>query len=453
MKLEAIVLAAGHGTRMKSRVPKVLHQVGGQPMLRRVLDTVTSLAPSRIHVVVGRDWAAYETDFQDADLNWVLQAQQLGTGHAVLHALPSLVDDPKVLVIYGDCPLVTAEILYRCVNAGRGGVGLITAVVPDPKGLGRIIRSGKNEVEAIIEHRDISPAQCSINEINSGILCASAAFLRRYLPRLSDDNAQGEFYLTDLIEVATANDIKVNAVQAIDYREVLGVNDRAQLAQVERVFQRRQAEQLMRQGVTIMDPARFDCRGKVATGLDCLIDINVVLEGEIELGDNVQIGANCVLRNVQIASDTVIKENSIIEDATVGQHCSIGPFARIRPGSTLSDDVSIGNFVEIKNSYLADGVKAGHLAYLGDADVGSSTNIGAGAITCNFDGKNKHRTVIGNDVFIGTNSSLIAPVTVESGAFIAAGSAISRKVDADDFAIERSEQRNVSGGAARFRKR
>ncbi|MCY4094503.1 MAG: bifunctional UDP-N-acetylglucosamine diphosphorylase/glucosamine-1-phosphate N-acetyltransferase GlmU [Gammaproteobacteria bacterium] len=453
MHLEVIVLAAGQGTRMKSRIPKVLHTVAGQPMLTRVFETVRALKPERTHVVISENGDRFQSIFSELDVNWVHQSEQLGTGHAVLQALPDLDSEAQALVVYGDCPLVKPSTLKRCAVEGQDGVGLISAVVPEPYGLGRIIRNPSGNVEAIIEQTDISPEQCEIKEINSGILSAPVGFLREHLPRLTDNNAQGEIYLTDLVAEAVSNGVQVNAIQAIDYQEVLGVNDRLQLAQVERVFQQRQAENLMKQGVSIADPSRFDCRGTVKTGIDCTMDINVILEGDIELGDNVRIGSNCILRNVQIASDTIIKENTVIEEAKIGRACSIGPFARIRPGTTLDDKVGIGNFVEVKNSQLASGVKAAHLAYLGDAEIGTDTNIGAGAITCNYDGKNKHRTTIGDNVFIGSNTSLIAPITIESGSAVAAGSSITRNVNADELVIERADQRIVKGGGTRFRRR
>ena len=453
MQLEVIVLAAGQGTRMKSRTPKVLHTVGGKPMLTRVLEAVSALSPTETHVVIGDSSDEFQSIADQHDINWVRQAEQLGTGHAVLQALPALAEEAQALVVYGDCPLVKPSTLKRCVAEGELGVGLITAVVPDPFGLGRIIRGSLGQVEAIIEQADITSEQCDIDEINSGILSTSAKLLRKYLPELGDNNAQGEIYLTDLIADVVSDGVSVNAVRANDYQEILGVNDRVQLAQVERIFQKWQAENLMNHGVSIADPTRFDCRGSVKAGLDCAMDINVLLEGEILLGDNVRIGSNCILRNVQIDSDTVVKENTVIEDATIGRDCSIGPFARIRPGTTLDDNVGIGNFVEIKNSQLANGVKAAHLAYIGDAEIGTDTNIGAGAITCNYDGKNKHRTVIGDNVFIGSNSSLIAPLTIESGAAVAAGSSISRNVSTDALVIERADLRNIKGGGTRFRRR
>ncbi len=452
MQIEVIVLAAGQGTRMRSRMPKVLHPIGGQPMLRRVLDTVTSLEPLRIHVVVGHVSAELKRVLADVDVNWVDQTEQRGTGHAVLQALPDVETRSQVLVVYGDCPLVTVKTLEQCLVAGQHGLGLITAIVPDPTGLGRIVRTAAGEVEGIIEHADISHAQCEINEINSGILSASAGLLRQELPFITDCNAQGEIYLTDLIGRAVKQQISVNAVQATDYWEVLGVNDRVQLAQLERVFQRRQADDLLKRGVSLADPNRFDCRGSVDVGQDCEIDINVLFEGHVELGDNVRIGPNCILRNVQIASGTIVHENTVLADTKIGQDCRIGPFARIRPGSALANNVQIGNFVEIKQSHLNEGVKAGHLTYIGDAEIGAGSNIGAGSITCNFDGKSKHRTIVGDNVFIGSNTSLIAPLTIDSGAAVAAGSAINRDVKTDELAIERAEQRAVKGGGKRFRR-
>lgn len=453
MNLEVIVLAAGHGTRMKSRISKVLHPIGGKPMLHRVLETVAALAPARTHVVVNPNNAAIAPDFRGFDVNWVEQPEQLGTGHAVLQALPEVDADHNLLVVYGDCPLVTAPTLHRCVMAAQDGLSLVTAMVADPTGLGRIVRDAEGGVQGIVEHADLAPHQCSIDEINSGILSGAAELFQRFLPQITDANAQSEIYLTDLIEKAVKNDISVTAVLAKDPSEVSGVNDRIQLAHAERAFQLREAQRLMRNGVSVADPARFDCRGDLETGVDCSFDINVLFEGDIKLGDNVRIGANCVLRNVRIGPNTEIKENSIIEDAAIGRDCAIGPFARIRPGTILADNVNIGNFVEIKNSRLADGVKAGHLAYIGDAEIGTETNVGAGAITCNFDGKSKHRTIIGDRVFIGSNSSLIAPLIIESGAAIAAGSSVNRTVASDELAIERAEQRNVKGGGTRFRKR
>lgn len=453
MNLEIIVLAAGHGTRMKSRIPKVLHEIGGKPMLTRVLDTVASIDSSKVHVVVGGESSEVKSRLGDVDVNWVTQTEQRGTGHAVLQALPYMASDAHGLVIYGDCPLASAETLNHCATQARDGIGLVTANMPDPTGFGRIVRDADGALQAIVEQADLTPTQCSISEVNSGIVCAPVAMFRQYLPLLSDENAQGELYLTDLISMAVLDGVPVQAVRCLDHREVLGVNDRVQLAEVERHFQKNQAVELMKRGVHIVDPMRFDCRGSVSAGTDCSIDINAILAGDIELGDNVTIGANCILRDVQIASHTEIRDHTVIEDSTIGQACTIGPFARIRPGSQLADDIRIGNFVEVKNSQLANGVRASHLAYLGDATVGTETNVGAGSITCNFDGKNKHRTIIGDNVFIGSNSSLIAPLTIEAGAAIAAGSSISRKVNADELVIERGELRQLPGGGSRFRKR
>lgn len=453
MNIEVVVLAAGHGTRMNSKTPKVLHEIGGKPMLMHVLDATFALNPKQVHVVVGADGAPIETAIEDARVNWVVQEEQRGTGHAVKQSLPHLSKRSQVLVTYGDCPLISTETLSKCVHGSETGVRLISANVPDPTGFGRIVRDQSDQVQAIVEQSDLSENQNDIREINSGVLATSSELLRRFLPNLSDKNAQNEFYLTDVIAMAIHKGISVHAIQTEDYTEVLGVNDQVQLAAAERIYQKQQAETLMRSGVTLSDPARFDQRGSIHAGQDCRIDINVVLEGHVELGDNVSLGPNCVLRNVSIGANSEIKANSVIEDTTIGQACAVGPFARIRPGSQLGDDVSIGNFVEIKNSQIQTGVRAGHLTYLGDAEIGADTNVGAGTITCNFDGKNKNRTIIGDDVFIGSNSSLVAPLTIGSGAFIAAGSTINREVNPDAFAIERSEQRNVENSASRILKR
>lgn len=452
MNLEVVVLAAGHGSRMKSETPKVLHTVGGRPMLERVLDAVAELEPKRIHVVVGSDANEIQQSLSAVDVNWVVQESQLGTGHAVLQTVPHLATLTQVLIAYGDCPLITSASLKGCLIDSEVGLRLLSARVPDPAGFGRIVRDERDQVTAIVEQSDLSGQQNQIDEINSGILCTSSEVLKDLLPRLSSENAQNEYYLTDIVALAIENGLSVSAIEVDDYTETLGVNDRSQLATVERLYQRRQAEQLMQSGLTISDPKRFDLRGTMQVGTDCYIDINGVFEGTIELGNNVSVGPNCILRNVSIASNTQIRENTVIEDATVGQNCSIGPFSRIRPGTTIDEGVHIGNFVEVKNSQIHAGVKAAHLAYLGDAEVGSETNIGAGAITCNFDGTTKNHTFIGDGVFIGTNCSLIAPLTIESGAFVAAGSTIGKSVAAGAFAIERSEQRIVPEAASRMRK-
>ncbi|MYD43319.1 MAG: UDP-N-acetylglucosamine diphosphorylase/glucosamine-1-phosphate N-acetyltransferase [Gammaproteobacteria bacterium] len=452
MKLEVIVLAAGQGTRMKSSTPKVLHSIGGKPMLQRVLGKVRDLAPQRTHVVVAQNSAEVKTALHDCDVNWVVQSSQLGTGHAVLQALPQIDVASHILVLYGDCPLVTLPSLKRCVLAGQDGLGLVTAIAPDPTGLGRIVRDATGRIKKIVEHVDLTPDQQDIKEINSGILSGPAELFRRYLPQITDANVQGEIYLTDLIGKAVENEIPVATVLASDHRDVMGVNDRVQLAEAERTLQWRYAERLMRQGVSMADPRRFDCRGQIEAGKDCYFDVNVVFEGNVHLGDKVTIGPNCLLRNVQIGSHTVIKENTVIENAELGRNCAIGPFARIRPETVLADNVYIGNFVEIKKATIAAGVKAGHLAYIGDAEIGEESNIGAGAITCNFDGKTKHRTIIGDRVFVGSNSSLIAPLIIKSGAAIAAGSSINRTVAHNELVIERSKQRHIEGGGSRFRK-
>ena len=453
MGLEVIVLAAGSGSRMRTKLPKVLHKVGGKAMLSHVIDAVKPLQPHRIHVVIQPNMLSTDLRPMDADINWVTQEHQLGSGHAASVVLPLLAKESEVLIVNGDGPLVRTETLSRCVKELEfAELAVVSAQVSNPKGYGRILRDEAREVRGIIEDADLAADQHQLNEVNSGILGTSADVLKEFLPRIKPKNQQKEIYLTDLLALARCAGKRVTAVLADDPEDILGVNTRKQLAEVERVYQRRQAEQLMDQGTTFADPSRIDIRGQVQAGIDCEIDVDVVLEGDVELSDNVKIGSHCVLKDVQIGEGTVVRSHTVIENAVIGSACSIGPFARIRPGSTLGDDVRVGNFVELKNAELADGVKAGHLAYLGDVEVGQDSNIGAGAITCNFDGEAKHRTTIGNHVFIGTNASLVAPLIIQDKAFIAAGSTITKDVESEAFAIARERQRDIAGGATRLLK-
>lgn len=446
------MLAAGHGTRMKSKTPKVLHPIGGKPMLVRVLETVSELSPISVFAVIAPDMEDSVKAIDAPNLHWIIQQNQLGTGHAAAQALPRLKSDSQVLMLNGDGPLVQADTLKECVSVAKeNGICLVSAVVPDASGLGRIIREESGAVQKIVEHKDLLPKQTDILEVNSGILCVNSSFLHDNLAKLNSENQQNEYYLTDLIGLARQAGDAVSAVKVQDHREILGVNDRKQLAEVERIFQRRQADRLMEAGVSLADPSRIDIRGELRCGKDCLIDINAIFEGIVELGDNVVIGPNCCLRDVRIASDSQIKDHTVIESANIGERCTIGPFARIRPGTELAEDVHVGNFVEIKNSSLDSGVKTGHLAYVGDAEVGVDTNIGAGVITCNFDGKVKHQTEIGNGVFVGSNSSLVAPLVIADGAYVAAGSTITKDLLKGDFAIARGRQKTVEGGASRFK--
>ncbi|SDT10170.1 bifunctional UDP-N-acetylglucosamine diphosphorylase/glucosamine-1-phosphate N-acetyltransferase GlmU [Pseudomonas oryzae] len=445
MSLEIVILAAGQGTRMRSALPKVLHPVAGKPMLGHVIDTARALQPQRIHVVIGHGAEAVRERLAADDLNFVLQEQQLGTGHAVAQALP-FIQAEQVLVLYGDVPLIEAPTLQRLLaHAGPAQLALLTVLLEDPTGYGRIIRDADGRVTAIVEQKDATAAQRAIREGNTGILAMPAARMADWMGRLSSDNAQGEYYLTDVIAMAVADGLTVATAQPEDAMEVQGANDRLQLSQLERHYQQRAARRLMAQGVTLLDPARFDVRGEVTVGRDVLIDVNVILEGRVVIEDGVEIGANCVIRNSTLRRGAVVKANSHLDGAELGEGADCGPFARLRPGSVLGAGAHVGNFVELKNAVLGAGAKAGHLAYLGDAEIGAASNIGAGTITCNYDGANKHRTVIGEDAFIGTNNSLVAPLTIGAGATTAAGSVITSEVPAAALAVGRARQRNIDG--------
>jgi bifunctional UDP-N-acetylglucosamine pyrophosphorylase / glucosamine-1-phosphate N-acetyltransferase len=445
MSLEIIVLAAGQGTRMRSARPKVLQTLAGRPLLDHVLATARRLDPDRIHVVVGHGADKVRAAFAAAGINWVYQTQQLGTGHAVGAALPSVADDAMVLVLYGDVPLVTEETLRGCIDRAGDGVAIVTMRPPDPQGLGRIVRDDSGTVTAIVEEKDADPVQRAIAETNGGILAMPAKHARTLVSALNDDNVQREFLLTDVVGLAASSGIPVSAFETADAGEVAGINDRAQLAAMEREFQLRAAHALMRQGVSLYDPARIDIRGVVRAGIDCEIDVNVVLEGVVELGERVSIGAGVVIRNANIANDVRIEPNTVIDGATIGRSAVVGPFARLRPGTVLGADVRIGNFVETKAAQVDAGTKASHLAYLGDASLGAGCNIGAGTIICNYDGVDKHRTEIGDGVFVGSNSTLVAPIVIADGAFVAAGSTVTTDVAAGELAVGRARQRNISG--------
>lgn len=445
MSLDIVILAAGQGTRMRSALPKVLHPIAGKSMLGHVIDTARALAPQRIHVVIGHGAEAVKERLAADDLNFVLQTEQLGTGHAVAQALPFLSAD-KVLILYGDVPLTRLETLTRLLEqASESQLGLLTVNLADPTGYGRIIRNEAGVVQAIVEQKDASEAQRAIREGNTGILAVPGKRLADWLGRLSNSNAQGEYYLTDVIAMAVADGLVVATETARDEMEVLGANDRIQLAQLERHYQLRAARSLMAQGVTLLDPARFDQRGEVTVGRDVLIDVNVILEGQVVIEDGVQIGPNCVIKNSTLRRGAIVKANSHLEGAELGEGADCGPFARLRPGAKLGAKAHVGNFVELKNAVLGEGAKAGHLSYLGDADIGARTNIGAGTITCNYDGANKFRTVMGEDVFIGSNSSLVAPLTLGDGATTGAGSTVTQDVPAKALAVGRAKQRNIEG--------
>lgn len=445
MSLDIVILAAGQGTRMRSALPKVLHPVAGKSMLGHVIDTARQLTPQGIHVVIGHGAERVREQLAADDLNFVLQSEQLGTGHAVAQALPALTAE-RVLILYGDVPLIEVESLQRLLQlVSEQQLGLLTVNLNDPSGYGRIVRSATGVVNAIVEHKDATPEQRLISEGNTGILAVPGKRLADWLGRLSNSNAQGEYYLTDVIAMAVADGLVVATEQATDEMEVLGANDRIQLSQLERHYQYRAARKLMVQGVTLIDPARFDLRGEVTVGRDVTIDINVILEGQVVIEDGVQIGPNCVIKNSTLRKGAIVKANSHLEGAEMGEGADCGPFARLRPGSVLGAKAHVGNFVELKNAKLGEGAKAGHLSYLGDAEIGARSNIGAGTITCNYDGANKFKTVLGEDVFIGSNSALVAPVTLGARATTGAGSVITGDVPDNTLAVGRAKQRNIEG--------
>ncbi len=444
--LTVVVLAAGQGTRMKSDLPKVLHTIGARPMLARVIDSAQSLNPQAIHVVYGHGGERVKEQLSGLPVSWILQSQQLGTGHAVSQAMEAIADLQTVLVLYGDVPLITSATLSRLVDAAKdSGLGLLTAELDDPTGYGRIVRDSAGNVTSIVEQKDASPEQLAIAEINTGMLAVNAGQLRDWLDSIDNKNSQGEYYLTDIIALAVESGVTINTISTSDLPEIEGVNNRVQLADLERVFQQRQANRLMLEGVTLHDPARFDLRGNLKAGRDVEIDIGVLIEGEVELGDRCYIGPNCILKDVILGSDVRVEANSILESSTLGSHCLIGPFARLRPECQLADDVKVGNFVEVKKSTVDKGSKINHLTYVGDTRMGANVNVGAGTITCNYDGANKHLTVIGDDVFIGSDTQLIAPVTIGDGATIGAGSTITRDAPSEELTLSRSEQKSRKG--------
>ncbi|MCK9813082.1 bifunctional UDP-N-acetylglucosamine diphosphorylase/glucosamine-1-phosphate N-acetyltransferase GlmU [Pseudomonas sp. MAFF 302046] len=445
MSLEIVILAAGQGTRMRSALPKVLHPVAGNSMLGHVIHSARQLDPQRIHVVIGHGADAVRERLAADDLNFVLQDKQLGTGHAVAQAVPFISAD-TVLILYGDVPLIEVDTLQRLLQkVGPEQLGLLTVELDDPTGYGRIVRDATGQVTAIVEQKDANEAQRAITEGNTGILAVPAQRLGDWMSRLSNNNAQGEYYLTDVIAMAVGDGLVVATEQPHDAMEVQGANDRKQLAELERHYQLRAARRLMAQGVTLRDPSRFDIRGEVSVGRDVIIDINVILEGRVVIEDDVVIGPNCVIKDSTLGKGVVIKANSHIDGAIMGEGSDAGPFARLRPGSVLGARAHVGNFVELKNAHLGEGAKAGHLTYLGDAEIGARTNIGAGTITCNYDGANKYQTTIGDDVFIGSNNSLVAPVSIGDGSNTAAGSTINQNVDKSQLAVARARQRNIDG--------
>ncbi|MDH3900178.1 MAG: bifunctional UDP-N-acetylglucosamine diphosphorylase/glucosamine-1-phosphate N-acetyltransferase GlmU [Gammaproteobacteria bacterium] len=446
MNLSIIILAAGQGTRMRSDLPKVLHPLGGRPLLAHVIDTARCFDNAALHVVAGHGVERVRDAFPDPAIHWITQEQQLGTGHAVAQVLPNVPDDHAVLVMYGDVPLIRKDTLGALqVIAMNNEVGLLTAELDDPAGYGRILRTVDGSIVGSVEEKDATDEQRRIREVNTGFVAAPARKLRNWVDSLDNNNTQGEYYLTDIIAMAVADDTTVRGVTTRDRNEVLGVNTHAQLATLERCYQLRQAMACMEDGVTLIDPARFDLRGRLVAGQDVFIDVNAVLEGEIMLGDRVHIGPNCVLRDITAGDDSTILANCVIEEATIGKASRIGPFARIRPETQLAENTRVGNFVEIKNSGIGTGSKINHLSYIGDTTIGRDVNIGAGTITCNYDGANKHRTVIGDGVFIGSDTQLIAPVKVADGATIGAGSIITSDAPAGELTLSRAPQETRKG--------
>jgi bifunctional UDP-N-acetylglucosamine pyrophosphorylase/glucosamine-1-phosphate N-acetyltransferase len=446
VRISVVILAAGQGTRMRSDIPKVLQPLAGRPLLQHVVDTARTLDAEEIFVVHGSGGERVREAFAGADVKWVEQEPQLGTGHAVQQAAPALDKGNLVLVLYGDVPLVSPGTLRRLVDAaGQDRLAILTVNADAPDGYGRILRAPDGSVRAIVEHGDASTAHREISEINTGLLACPAKHLSGWLDRLEKDNAQGEYYLTDIVSMAVADGQPVDAVVAESETEVMGINDKVQLAEAERAHQKKVAHELMRDGVGIADPARIDVRGSLVCGRDVYIDINTVFEGSVELGDGVRIGPNAVVRDSTIAAGSQVHENCVIDGAAVGENCSIGPFARLRPEAILNEGARVGNFVEVKKSTIGEGSKVNHLTYIGDATIGKSVNVGAGTITCNYDGANKHQTVLGDDVFIGSGVELVAPVEIGAGATIGAGSTISKSVPAGELALERSKQTVVRG--------
>lgn len=431
---------------MYAKRPKVLHALAHQSLVEHVLDTAEALGAARVHVVYGHGGDAVPEALAGRGVTLALQAEQLGTGHAVAQAMSGVDDGSTVLVLYGDVPLITADTLQPLVAAAnRGALALLTAVLADAASYGRIVRDAAGQVQSIVERKDATDEQIKIREINTGFMAAPAKQFRAWLSRLSNDNAQGEYYLTDVVSMAAGEGVPVQAVIAADEDEIMGVNNKAELAHLERAYQHRQAAAFMAQGLMLRDPARFDVRGEFQFGQDVEIDVNVLIEGRVELGDDVRIGPNCLLRNVSIAAGTEILGNCVIEDATIGQACRVGPFARIRPETRIADHAHIGNFVEIKKSQIGNGSKVNHLAYIGDTTMGERVNVGAGAITCNYDGAYKHKTIIGDDVFVGSDCQLVAPVEIGAGATIGAGTTVTKDAPAGTLTISRSPQKSING--------
>ncbi|MCB1984300.1 MAG: bifunctional UDP-N-acetylglucosamine diphosphorylase/glucosamine-1-phosphate N-acetyltransferase GlmU [Burkholderiales bacterium] len=446
-KLSIVILAAGKGKRMRSSLPKVLHPLAGKPMLAHVVNLAKKLNPDKLCIVIGHGGECVKDTIHDPDLNWVVQAPQLGTGHALLQAQPCLGQEGMTLVLYGDVPLISLETLIRLIEvASDKNYGILTAVLENPDGYGRIIRDSEtNTIKGIVEQKDATEPQKTINEINTGIMVIPNAYLHEWLPRLDNNNAQQEYYLTDIVKMAVDQDVSVVSSESVHEWEILGVNSRQQLAQLERIYQKDYANKLLDEGVMLYDPSRIDVRGELICGTDVEIDVNCVFDGIVTLGDRVKIEANCILKNVTVSDGTIIHPFSHIEDANIGANCKIGPYSRIRPETQLVDNVHIGNFVEIKKSRIAAGSKVNHLSYIGDTTIGQNVNIGAGTITCNYDGANKHQTIIEDNVFVGSDTQLVAPVKISFGSTIGAGSTITKDTPENELTLSRSKQVSING--------
>lgn len=444
--LEVVILAAGKGTRMRSAKPKVLHTLAGRPFVTHVLEKSKEINADAIHLVVGFGADQVKAAFAQESFNFVEQTEQLGTGHAVQQAMNDLNDNSTVLILYGDVPLIKTATLVKLLDVvSENSMGLLTVKLDDPQGYGRIVRNSQGLITAIVEQKDASVDQLAIQEINTGVMALKSKHLKAWLPTLTNDNAQGEYYLTDLIEIAVSKDVEVIATNPDNEHEVAGVNDHRQQAELERVYQQAIANELLDQGISLVDPSRFDCRGTLKVGADCSIDINCIFEGDVVLGENVEIGPNCFIKNSTIESGTVLYANTIIENSHIGDNCTIGPFARVRPDSKLESGAKLGNFVEIKKAHIGKGSKVNHLSYVGDAEVGEGVNIGAGTITCNYDGANKHLTQIGDNVFVGSNTALVAPVFIGAEATIGAGAVVTSDVGEKQLVVARARQKNIDG--------
>ena len=441
--ISTIILAAGQGTRMKSNVTKVLHQLGGKFLLQHVIDAALPLTES-ISVVVGHNSESVKNLINN-NINWVFQKNQLGTGHAVKEAIPGIADNSICLILYGDVPLIQTNTLNNLIKkAENTGFSILTVIQKNPSGYGRIIRNSSQAIQSIVEHKDATPEELEIDEINSGIMAVRGLLLKKYLNELKPNNSQGELYLTDIVEKAVKDDVNIASYICEDSSEVMGINNKNNLAEAERVYQQKLAQSFMANGLTLKDPSRFDCRGNLIFGSDCIIDVNVIFEGDNQLGNNVVIASNCTIKNAKIGDHADIKQNSTIENSTIGSHTSIGPFARIRPETRVGDHAKIGNFVEVKKSSIGNNSKVSHLSYIGDSLVGKDVNIGAGVITCNYDGVNKHQTVIDDGVFVGSNSQLIAPITIGKNATIGAGSTITQDVPSEKLTLSRNKQATIN---------